>query len=170
MAMSMSEVIAKAEDMAKMCRAKSNGDWDAFKYTILQAEQVRKFVDIVSVYGNSLTCSQDTVDGLEDTIRQFGTFAAFKKAHPQMATLGLSRGYVFLFASMHVDNIHINPSTCAKQYVIHTRQKDGSWKTTPVNHDTLNNIPATTKFKSASEMKAALQKQSERASTSGKKH
>jgi hypothetical protein len=55
----------------------SAGDWSALTYTLLTADQMREFIRILNLSGNSVDCEQAAIEGTENILRKYGSFDAW---------------------------------------------------------------------------------------------
>jgi len=106
-----------AKKLTDSCLTKSAGKWEKLKYRVIDAKKMRKFIEIITVYGNSLQCRQESVDDIERVLIEFQSFAAFKATEPDITRYGMARGFTYLFASLTIGNISISASACPKVYV-----------------------------------------------------
>lgn len=94
----MKTVQNKLKDQAKQA---SEGDWESLIYTYINAEKMRKFLQLINETGNSFPCSQDSVTFIEMTLKLHKTFKNWSD-DPNNQTAkrdGYSRGFVYLFTS-----------------------------------------------------------------------
>jgi hypothetical protein len=52
----------------------SAGDWDALTYTLLTADQMREYIRILNLTGNSVDCEQAAIEETENILRKYGSF------------------------------------------------------------------------------------------------
>jgi hypothetical protein len=105
--------------LTQMCRKKSAGDWEKLTYRVIDADRMRKFIHIVTNYGNVVFCKQLSVSETERVLTEYDSFAEFKENNPTAIEQGMSRGFAYLFASLTVKNTPV--PKCPVTYV---RKKD----------------------------------------------
>lgn len=105
------------ELLTKSCRAISEGNWEELKYKVIDANRMRKFIKIITIYGNFVRCKQECLDDIEDNLTKYKSFADFKKANPDIVFYAMARGFAYLFASLTISNIPISEDSCPRVYV-----------------------------------------------------
>jgi hypothetical protein len=103
-----------SQKISKLCLAESDGNWEKLTYKVIDAQRMRKFIEIISVYGNSMKCEQRCVDKMERILTAFKSFAELKLAEPDITQSGMARGFVYLFASLTIKKISVS---CPKLYL-----------------------------------------------------
>lgn len=79
----------------------SKGNWESLRYTTMTVERMRTFIDYISTTGNSVKCSQASVDFIETQLAEYRNYAEWRNdpKNAQAVQDGLCAGYAYLFAS-----------------------------------------------------------------------
>lgn len=91
------------EQLYKISKNASQGDWESLNYTILTAEKIRIFLEYMNRTGNSYGCSQESVDYLEKDLKKHKTYANWAKNNPQAIQYAMGKAYVYLFTQVKLN-------------------------------------------------------------------
>ena len=88
-----------ARKIQNMAKKDSEGNWEQLTYKIINAEKMRIFLDLINITGTSLPCEQQSVDGIEDELLKYKTFANWAK-DKKISLDGERKGFEYLFRSI----------------------------------------------------------------------
>lgn len=96
------EHVAEVKDqLKKTAISNSEGDWESLTYSICNAIQLRKFITLIVEEGNYMKCSQESVNYIENIIKEYKTYSDWELKNQEMVQDELGRGFLYLFSTLN---------------------------------------------------------------------
>jgi hypothetical protein len=89
------------DQLKKTAISNSEGDWESLTYCILDAAKLRNFIALIVEEGNYIKCSQESVNYIENILKEHKTYSNWESKNKEMVEDDLGRGFLYLFSTLN---------------------------------------------------------------------